>query len=661
MLKVERRCSRNMNILENLGSISKAKITQLNKKGINSVEDLAEDFPRDYVDMRWLYPKECLLQGEWGSAFGRIIRKKSTDRCHFVVLLLPDNSEIRVTWFCLDPQYREAKEGSDVFVCGKVNIWNNEVGFISPLKFDTDQSKVLKIHPIYKKRSGISEVFMQEKISESIFFLQSCLEPQSKKKLASDFGLVGYIDALKNLHYPQSPELIEAAQERMDFEKLYRFYALLNKKVPVDLDDSISTIKNKEATSNFIENILPYELTPGQKSVITSFYNKVNSKQRVNSLVSGDVGCGKTVVAMIYSLMMVENGHQVAIMAPTVVLARQHYEEFTKMMKTVTVNGKPVVIEFLTGKTKTAHRKKILKDTVNGEISILIGTHAVASDTVEFNNLGLIVVDEEHKFGVIQKTKILDFYPTVHYTSMTATPIPRSIGLSIFGNDVELLPIHYLPSGRKSIITEQFFDHKPMFDKVMEQISLGHQAYIIAPLIEKSDNKKMEGVISIAEAESMFKEYLLKYHPTSNCKVALINGKMSEDDVATGIENFAEKQADVLISTTIVEVGVNVPNATVICILSAGRFGLAGLHQLRGRVGRNSAQGYCYLLEQKRTERLDVICLESNGFKIAEEDLRLRGPGDLVGESQKGLNIVIDIILARREMANVINESFRSQ
>lgn len=649
-----------MHTLEHLSSLQKAKITQLNKKKIFSVEDLAETFPRDYIDMRTLSPIHSLSHGEWGSAYGKVIKKRANSRCYYVVMQRRDKSQFKVTWFNNDLAFRAIEVGEVLYLCGKVNIWNREVGFTCPFVISKDKNRVLKIHPIYRKNAGISESFMLSKIQDAINFMKTVPEPIEKTQLANQLGVTSYIKALTGLHTPKKMENIEEGTDRMDFEKMYRFYSDLNKKSPFALDESISILEKTAGTRNFIDNILPYELTKGQVQVISAFFNKVNRKERVNSLVSGDVGCGKTVVAMIYALLMVENGHQVAVMAPTIVLARQHYEEFSRMMESVTLNGKPVVVEFLTGKTKVAQRKKILKDASDGTIDILIGTHAVASENVFFSNLGLIIVDEEHKFGVVQKTKILDFNPSVHYTSMTATPIPRSIGLSLYGNDVELLPITSLPTGRKTIITKQFFEHKPMFDEVMAQIQQGHQAYIIAPLIDKSESEKMVGVLSVEEAEAMFSGYLEAYHPSATCRIATINGRMTEDEVAAGIDSFANKEAEVLISTTIVEVGVNVPNATAICILSAGRFGLAALHQLRGRVGRNSDQGYCFLLEERRTERLDVICLETNGFKIAEEDLRLRGPGDLVGESQKGLSEVIDIILAKKEIAHTINQSFQS-
>ena len=372
--------------------------------------------------------------------------------------------------------------------------------------------------------------------------------------------------------------------------------------------------------------------------------------RRIRSLISGDVGCGKTVIAILSSILMWENRLQTIVMAPTLVLARQHFQEFQRIAVPLDVN-----IALLTTETKKKERQIIVSEFTEGKIDILIGTHAVLNDEIVPHKLGMTIIDEEHKFGVRQKERMEEFDRAgVHHLSMTATPIPRSIAMSVYGRDLAVIPIRTMPNGRKPVITSHCASTKDAFETIYRQIEAGKQAYIVCPFIEDSENEKFKNVISAAAAKKAAEKYFAG--KPRRVRVGLISGDMKQQDIMETIDRFRAGRLDVLVSTTIVEVGVNVPNATIIAIMSAERFGLAALHQLRGRVGRGDDQSYCLLCSPVRTQRLDVLCGTTDGFAIAEQDLALRGPGDLNGEAQSGASKVIETILRFPKLAEAIRK-----
>ena len=360
---------------------------------------------------------------------------------------------------------------------------------------------------------------------------------------------------------------------------------------------------------------------------------------RVDARVQGDVGCGKTVVAQIAALGMAMNGYQCAVMCPTLVLAEQHFADFTKFLARFGLNA-----VFLHGGMKIREEKKALAAIQSGEADVIVGTHSIFADKVKYKKLGLVIVDEEHRFGVEQreglKQKAKD---GVHNISMSATPIPRTLATTLYGEGTEIINIHTMPAGRKPVKTIVWSNENTCMESVYKQIKQGHQCYIICPLIEDSDSETLAGVESVETTAQNLKAWFAKY---PGVRIETISGDMKAKDVQAGIEAFAAGNADILISTTIVEVGVNIPNSTVIVIKNAERFGLAQLHQLRGRVGRSSYQSYCVLLSQdKENERLQTMASTTDGFKIAEKDLELRGTGQILGVKQSGKDVYMEMML----------------
>ena len=410
-------------------------------------------------------------------------------------------------------------------------------------------------------------------------------------------------------------------------------------------------IERDDKTREVIQT-LPFTLTADQTKTIDTIISEARAGRRIHSLISGDVGCGKTMMAVLSSILMWENGFQTILMAPTLVLAQQHYKEMSGYAQKLGMN-----IGLLTTETKKSERKKMLAAFNDGTLHVLIGTHSVLSDDVQPVNLGLTIIDEEHKFGVGQKAKLEEYDKAgIHHLSMTATPIPRSIAMAVYGRDLDVLPIRTMPNGRKPVITKQCFRHEEVFRDIYEEVQSGRQAYIVCPFIEDSDSDRCKTVVSVQSAAQEATAYFQEQ--PENVKVGMISGDMKQKDILETINRFAAHELDVLISTTIVEVGVNVPNASIIAIMSAERFGLAALHQLRGRVGRSRDQGYCLLVSSEQSERLNVMCSTTDGFEIAERDLQLRGPGDLTGEAQSGASKVIQLIMMRPNLAMAVKRNF---
>ena len=402
-------------------------------------------------------------------------------------------------------------------------------------------------------------------------------------------------------------------------------------------------------TEQLINN-LPFALTTDQKTTIESIIEGARDGKRINTLVSGDVGCGKTMIAILSAVLAYENGCQTIIMAPTLVLAQQHYKEIEQYTSQLGIN-----VGLLSTVTKKRERNNLLKTFSEGELDILVGTHSVLSEEVIPHNLGLTIVDEEHKFGVKQKECLEKFSQSgVHHISMTATPIPRSVAMTVYGRGVTVLPIKTMPTGRTPIQTRQCFKCEDAFEMIYDAVQNGRQAFIICPLIHESDSEKFQNVMSVEIIQQRAEKYFAA--KPNKVRLGVISGDMKQADIMATMDQFAAHKFDVLISTTIVEVGVNVPNATVMAVMSAERFGLAALHQLRGRVGRGNFQSYCLLCSEKKTERIDIMCSTNDGFEIAERDLQLRGSGDILGEAQSGQSNIIQLIMQRPNLAQIVKD-----
>lgn len=483
------------------------------------------------------------------------------------------------------------------------------------------------------KRSNLNSHAL-EKLMKNLFgaLQKDIIEETLSPQLVAQHRLMSLTDALYNIHFPQNPDLLRKAQYRLKFEEL--FYVQLNilryTKERRNKFRGLVFGRVGEIFNTFYSQNLPFQLTGAQKRVIKEMRRDMGSGRQMNRLLQGDVGSGKTLVALMTMLIALDNGYQACMMAPTEILATQHYETICRFLA-----GMNVRVELLTGNVKGKRRETILKDLVTGDVQILIGTHAVIEDTVNFSSLGLVVIDEQHRFGVAQRAKLWakNTCPP-HVLVMTATPIPRTLAMTLYG-DLDVSVIDELPPGRKPIQTIHQFDNRraSMYAFIRKQIQEGRQAYIVYPLIqesEKMDIKNLEdGYMHICEE---FPEY----------KVSKVHGKMKPAEKDEEMQRFLANETQIMVATTVIEVGVNVPNASVMVIENAERFGLSQLHQLRGRVGRGADQSYCilvtgYKLTEETRKRIEIMVQTNDGFEIAEADLKLRGPGDLEGTQQSGV------------------------
>lgn len=494
------------------------------------------------------------------------------------------------------------------------------------------------------KRSGLNSTAIAKLTANMFKLLKEPLAETLPPYIAQQHHLMSYGDAVRNIHYPSSPEALRHAQLRLKFEEL--FYVQLN---------ILRYVKDRqlryrgivfntigECFNGFFYNHLPFELTNAQKRVIKEIRADMKSGRQMNRLLQGDVGSGKTLVALMVSLIAIDNGCQACIMAPTEILAEQHLDTLRKFLGDL-----PIKVELLTGTVKGKRRTAVLEGLVTGDIHILVGTHAVIEDNVLFHRLGLVVIDEQHRFGVAQRAKLwMKNSVPPHVLVMTATPIPRTLAMTLYG-DLDVSIIDELPPGRKPIRTVHMFDaHRPRIYQLMNhELQMGRQIYIVYPLIKETE--KMD----LKDLEAGFEEISQAF---PNHKVGKVHGKMKPADKDAEMQRFAQHETHILVSTTVIEVGVNVPNASVMIIENAERFGLSQLHQLRGRVGRGADQSYCVLVTkfeigETTRKRIQVMVDTTDGFEIAEQDLKLRGPGDLEGTQQSGMAFDLKIANLARD------------
>lgn len=532
------------------------------------------------------------------------------------------------------------KAGVEYILFGKPTVFGGRINVAHPDVDEADELTVgnMGLQPYYNTTEKMKRMLINshavEKLMRNLFHAiqREPFEETLSPWMVESFHLMPLAEALYNIHFPQNPELLRKAQYRLKFEEL--FYVQLN------ILRYTKERRNKfrglpfehvgEIFNTFYSQNLPFQLTGAQKRVIKEMRRDMGSGRQMNRLLQGDVGSGKTLVALMTMLIALDNGYQACMMAPTEILANQHYETICRFLA-----GMNVRVELLTGNVKGKRRETILKDLLTGDVKILIGTHAVIEDTVNFSSLGLVVIDEQHRFGVAQRAKLWskNIYPP-HVLVMTATPIPRTLAMTLYG-DLDVSVIDELPPGRKPIQTVHQFDNRraSLYAFIRKQIEVGRQVYIVYPLIqesEKMDIKNLEdGYTNICEE---FPEY----------RVSKVHGKMKPAEKDAEMQRFLAKQTQIMVATTVIEVGVNVPNASVMVIENAERFGLSQLHQLRGRVGRGADQSYCilvtgYKLSEETRKRISIMVETNDGFEIAEADLRLRGPGDLEGTQQSGV------------------------
>lgn len=631
--------------LSSLG-VAPAKEKQFSKKNIFTVEDLVRYLPRRYND----FTKETgILPSDQVSC---ITAKVNRVLCNYgriptmtaLCTITPTGEGLSVTWF--NQNYLKRKMdlcvNQNVYVVGKLT-WDeqyNNYKMTSPLLFEPNVSENKKIQPVYSKIPGMSNDYLTKKIKAACG-MSGVVKETLPFELIGDLRLLSMREALYKSHFPQNMQQVEKAQMRLMFDDMV-YFALRNEWTSRNAAlESPFAVKEKGLVNKVTEG-LPYELTADQKAAVYGMLTHISEGNRLNALIQGDVGCGKSIVAFLIMAAMVDGGYQAAIMAPTQVLAKQHYEDLKGLVEPY---GYSVV--YLGSELKKAERDAAKKAIASGEAQFIVGTHAVLGKDVEYHNLALTVADEEHKFGVAQRAALVEKAADgVHSITMSATPIPRSLAQVVYGNFVQLYTITTMPEGRKSVITGIAKSREDIYNFVKEQIDLGRQAYVVCPMIDKSDSEIMAGVKSVDEVSEEYRNALEPY----GIRIATLTGKDKKADTEQTIADFKNGDIDILISTTVIEVGVNVPRATVMVISSADRFGLASLHQLRGRVGRGEYQSYCILesdsVKEKAIERLNVMCQTTNGFEIAEADLKHRGTGDLFGTKQSGDNKYMTLMLA---------------
>lgn len=618
--------------IKNLKSVGPKRLKLLNNIGIFSIKDLLYFYPRRYEDSSKILK---LSEG--------IIGEKATFRCRILSLL--DNRNIRrglsITSFLIEDDSAEAKLiffnnrfikntidfGETYLIYGKYERFRGRIQLTSPEIEKVDNIRNLgRIRGIYNQTKGLTnnniDYLIDQVIDKNLF--EECIPNDLIKK----YSLIDKNKAIKNIHRPENRKSYALSKQRLVYEELL-FFEL-----------SILSMQNKNNSSHGIKfnipnkiyefiNNLPYKLTSGQEKVLKDITGDMQNGKSVNRLIQGDVGSGKTIVSIILSLVAVLNGYQCAIMAPTEILAKQHFENFNSLLEAYGVR-----IKLLVGSTSSKVKKEILTNTANGMIDILIGTHSLIEDDVKFFNLGLNVIDEQHRFGVIQRSKLRYKNDKACNIIMSATPIPRTLSLILYA-DLDISIIDTMPGGRKNIKTLAINSSQvnEALTFIEKELNAGHQAYVICSLIE--DNEDFENLESV---EKVFKD-LKKFF--KNYKLALLHGRLSTDEKNKVMEDFKNRKIDLIVSTTVIEVGINVANATVMMIYNAERFGLSTLHQLRGRVGRGDAQSYCILFNNSKSEiswrRMKIMTDSTDGFYIANKDLELRGFGDILGVRQSGI------------------------
>jgi ATP-dependent DNA helicase RecG len=613
---------------------------------LNNLEDLLHFFPRKYVDYSQATRIADIKQeGITVSLVGKISQfelSSGQKKQRLSAYLKDGTGVIELIWFQNCYWILEKfKEGDEVLVLGKTQSFNNRYQITHPEiekrnEEDPDLAQ-LKIIPFYSSSAKLKKWNLDSRgfrkiIGEALKNHISIIEENLPPALCAQYRLLSKKKALAEIHFPTSFASLEAAKRRLKFEEFFFFECLMAKRKYIIQPQRQSRpfAKIADFFNTFYRERLPFELTAAQKRVIKEIRADVAKPLQMNRLVQGDVGSGKTIVAVMAMLMAIDNQFQAALMTPTEILAEQHWKNVHRLLSPMGLQ-----VDLLTGGMRKALRRRVLEDTAQGKTHILIGTHALLEDTVCFQNLGLTVIDEQHKFGVLQRAKLWkknSFFP--HNLSMTATPIPRSLALTLYG-DLDVSIMNELPPGRKPIITivKSEAHRLEINGMIQKQLAQNHQVYVVYPLVEESE--KMD-LIAVEEGYALMRRHFPNY------QVGIVHGKMRPEQKDYEMQRFANGETQILVATTVIEVGVDVPNATLMVIEHAERFGLSQLHQLRGRVGRGGEQAYAILVASNKIgyegrRRLQAMASTNDGFKIAEYDLQLRGPGDFLGTRQSGL------------------------
>ena len=635
--------------------------------GIKNCNDLLNFFPFRYIDKTQFYQiKELQPNSSEVQIVGKITHIKSVAQkrgSRLVATFQDASGSMELVWFKGQKWIKDAlKINTPYVVYGKLNHYNGffsiphpEMELVSEYKKKL-QSKMQPVYPSTEKlsNSGVSNKLMRGYIQNLLQQVYDSIEESLSQEIIDDFKLIRKREALLNVHFPKSQEVLAKAQFRLKFEELFFIQLQLVRKKLINKTKIKGFVFDNvgEHFNHFYKNQLPFELTNAQKRVLKEIRKDVGSGAQMNRLLQGDVGSGKTIVALLSMLLAIDNGYQATIMAPTEILANQHYVAVSELLK-----GMNISVDILTGSVKTKKRREIHTNLEDGSLNILVGTHALLEDKVQFKNLGIAIIDEQHRFGVKQRAKLWskNTLPP-HILVMTATPIPRTLAMSVYG-DLDISVIDELPPGRKEVKTVHRFDSNRLsvFKFLKDEIAKGRQVYIVYPLIQESEAMDYKDLMD--GYESISREF-----PSPKYQISIVHGKMKPADKDFEMQRFVKGETQIMVATTVIEVGVNVPNASVMIIESAERFGLSQLHQLRGRVGRGSDQSYCILLTSFKLSddaktRLKTMIDTADGFKIAEVDLKLRGPGNIMGTQQSGvLNLKIaDVVKDSKVLVSARN------
>ena len=614
--------------------------------GIKTYGDLLQYYPYKHVDRSRLY-SIGELNGDMpfvqvkGTILSFETFKMSTRKERVVAHFTDGSGKVMdLTWFNGGKYAKQNYAiGKEYIVFGRPNVFNGRINVTHP---DIDAAEKLELstmgmQPYYNttekmKKAGLNSRCIERFVKTLLDVLKEPLTETLPDFITQKLHIVSRDEALRKIHYPLNAKELERARVRLKFEEL--FYIQLN--ILRYASDQRRKFRGYvfsqvgDNFNNFYHNNLPFPLTEAQKRVIREIRKDMGSGRQMNRLLQGDVGSGKTLVALMSMLIALDNGYQTCMMAPTEILAEQHLKTIMDFLQ-----GMEIRVALLTGIVKGKRRQEILDGLLDGTVQILVGTHAVIEDTVQFARLGMVVVDEQHRFGVAQRAKLWSKSQNPpHVLVMTATPIPRTLAMTLYG-DLDVSVIDELPPGRKPVVTQHVFDRSlpSLYDSIRKQIRQGRQVYIVFPLIEESEKIDLK---NLEDGFEVLKEVFSEFH------LSKVHGKMKPADKESEMQKFVRGETQILVATTVIEVGVNVPNASVMVILEAQRFGLSQLHQLRGRVGRGADQSYCilvtnYKLAEDTRKRIDIMCETNDGFRIAEADLKLRGPGDLEGTQQSGM------------------------
>jgi ATP-dependent DNA helicase RecG len=653
--------------IEYLKGVGPARGELLRKElGIHKYADLVNLYPNRYIDRTRYYKiNELMNSGSEVQVVGKVVHLKTVGekRTRLVATFVDDTGQMELVWFQGQKWIREnIKLNVPYVIFGKASAFNGVFNMPHPeMELLTEHEASLRsaMQPIYPSteklaQRGVTNKVVNKMMQQLFTETQALFAEVFPPNLMTELSLLTKREALFNIHFPKSQDILARAQFRLKFEELFFIQLQLitknivrKHKIKGHAFDNVGNY-----FTDFYNNHLPFELTNAQKRVIKEIRNDMGQPAQMNRLLQGDVGSGKTIVGLMSMLLALDNGFQACLMAPTEILANQHYLGLSELATPLGIN-----IKILTGSTKTAERRIIHEALESGELHIIIGTHALLEDKVQFKNLGLAIIDEQHRFGVEQRSKLWkknEIPP--HVLVMTATPIPRTLAMSLYG-DLDVSVIDELPPGRKPIRTEHRFDSNRLkvWKFLKDEIAKGRQAYIVYPLIQESE--KMDYKDLMDGYESISRDFPLPHY-----SISIVHGQMKPADKDSEMARFAAGKTNIMVATTVIEVGVNVPNASVMVIESAERFGLSQLHQLRGRVGRGAEQSYCILMTGQKLSndsqiRMETMCRTNDGFEIAEVDLKLRGPGDIMGTQQSGvLNLQIADLVKDRDILSLARQ-----